>query len=247
MATINDTDLNANTALGTTLVSTNALARATGDLLIGGGQTEGGTSFTLSFNNAAGSGAFTAAGAKASHSNGDLCGQAFYTTAANATATKPEFAQSAQGTFRQMRVLSFTPAGGATWQLGSGAAAPSPTVGVNGTTAGNNGTALTLTPSGPGVIVVFFYLYGSRTITPTDGTFVVPTEFNSSSALQVMYKLVSSGGSAVTCSAAITGGAVDWLAQAVFFAEVDPVAATDPAARSSIVNPLGPLQCGLRR
>lgn len=244
MATFRDSALSAagSATAVNSVSSADQLSWQIGDVLECEVKGEGALPSSVSVDTGASTPTFSTANALQVYSNNDLWMGTFYwvATTAGPGNVRAVLGSSATRPYMELRVISKQPASGKTWQLGTGGAAP---VNTSGNATVSPATAAMTVP-GAGSMVAAIGLYGGRNISG-NANFAAPVEYPSGSA-GIVYRNVA-GAETVTPTLTYNTPALEYILQAFYLQEVDPVAATDPAARSSIVNPFGPLQCGLRR
>lgn len=207
MATFHDSALASNDAGGTTLSTADALTVTAGDLVWVHAKWEDDDTATVTADTGAATPAFSVANAKSSPATGPSSAT-FYWIATSTGTVNPRMVTSASVSFRQIRAISITPAGGTTLELGNVAVA-------NATSNTPSSGAANATAAG--VAFGAYALYGSRTITP-NGSFIEPAEFNSSITAHGTYFLQSGSGS-LTASGTLSSS-VEWIAQLAIFNEV---------------------------
>lgn len=208
MATLNDTALGSDDTSGTSLATADALSVTAGDLIVVGFKHEG-TASTDSCSD--GVDTYSSAVAATLHTNGDLVGAIFYTTATTTGTRTITCSTAASRPFRKVKAYSFTPAGGKTLQLGNTAqqnqtATASPSAGSASATAA-------------GVAVAFFHLYGAESMTPGSG-WTEAAEFNLTDAQTTEYQLQTGAGS-LTGDGNFGAGSEDSVSQMAIFNEAD--------------------------
>ena len=236
MATLRDQDSGTNDATGAVLTTAAAVATAVNDCMVMGFKREGAaTTYTADF----GAGNTASVGnAEVEHSNNDLGGISHYSLIASGTSITPGETLGASRLFRRLSAYSFQPASGKVFQLAQA-------VSAQGTSAAPN--AGNLTVDGPGFAVLFVHLYGTRT--PTVGAgWAIPSEFSSGAAQVSQYRLLTGAEGTIAASMTLSSS-IEWVAQALWFREVDPGGAAGDlnTSMARIHAALGFNQYGLRR
>ena len=206
MATLHDTALGSDSASGTVLATTDALAVTAGDLIVLFAKAEG-ASTTITGSDGQGN-TYSVANSLLEHPNGDLSGACLWAVAGSTGTVNPTATYGASRPFREVKAYSFTLGGGKSgWALDAVNAA----TGTSNTPSAGAASATT-----SGAAAVGFHLYGTRSLTIGSG-WTIPLEFSSASPQVSEYQLQAGAGSLTGNGTLSTS--VEWVAQLAIFKE----------------------------